>query len=480
MRLSHVLTAILVLLAVSGSARADPIAQWQLCVARDGRLICSAVDPGRLRLDAPVTELRRTIDIAVAADGSLRPLAVDLDAMASAEISWNAVPIGANGRVGPDAASEVPGLFSASIPVPARLVRPGPNVVVVRLSAHHLWLPVGQPIHRLAIGPPDDPVAYTLRHYLPALTVLVLPAMALLIVLSTAWRRGRIDNVWLVVIVLACVLTQGMLETSKLAIAYPYPWHLARLVGLSGLAAIVSVMIAALAARRFVPTFARRVKLIVIVLAVTAILFVPGWDQKALAALQAGLIAAAGCAVRPAWRGDRMAILALALTGGAACWSLIAGPDFLDGGYYVMAGLGAVLICLWATLAGEAGAASQPTNVLPPASVVIHEGTRQHIVDIAEIAYLKAADDYCAVHLVSGREILASTSLAGLLVDLPATFARIHRGHAINLAHLRSVRPAGKGTRVAELVQGVTLPVGRTYSATFAHVLASAGGGPTL
>ncbi|WP_204270066.1 hypothetical protein, partial [Enterobacter hormaechei] len=80
--------------------------------------------------------------------------------------------------------------FTASFPVPWERLRAGGNLVEVRLSAHHRWVPVGRPVHRLAVGPPQEPLRGVLRAYLPTLIALGLLLATLLLQLLA--RTGRV------------------------------------------------------------------------------------------------------------------------------------------------------------------------------------------------------------------------------------------------------------------------------------------------
>lgn len=55
-----------------------------------------------------------------------------------------------------------------------------------------------------------------------------------------------------------------------------------------------------------------------------------------------------------------------------------------------------------------------------------------------------------------------------VLTLLPAGFAGIHRGHAINVRCLAGTLP-GPSRRVAKLFDGVVLTVRRTYAAKYTH-----------
>lgn len=83
-------------------------------------------------------------------------------------------------------------------------------------------------------------------------------------------------------------------------------------------------------------------------------------------------------------------------------------------------------------------AAAAPLSSLPvpPASRLLHiqasVGSTIHLVPVAEVVYLEAADKYVRV-LTASREYLIRTALKELLPQLdPALFWQIHRGTVVN------------------------------------------------
>lgn len=454
-RILCLLVAMWVALPVS----AMPDVRWEQC--DPGRTSqCHPVVPEHLKLAVPVATLSTVVSVSPAEADA--PLAVDIDAMASAEVRWNGSLIGRNGVPGADRASEAPGLYTASIPVPPRLVRPGNNRVTIILSAHHLWFPVGQPIHRLMIGPPRDAEAYTLRHYLPTLTTLVMPACALLL-LGALLCFGRIGRMVLpAMTILALIVVQGLIEVSKIAVSYTYPWHLARLTALTGLTAVVGLLLVVLTCRVFLPSRTRTVSSGAAVAMAVACLIVPGLDRQALAVFVVALLAVAAGAAPATMQRDRRAATLLIAAVSLAIWAYRAGPDFLDTVYYVTAAGAAIALSLAAVLR-PVQANESPVPVSEP-TVTLRDGARHHIILPSQITFLKADDDYCTIYLTDGRQIMVTMTLKTVLALLPAGFIRIHRSHAINVRHLSGTRP-GPGGRVANLSGGTTLPVGRTYAA---------------
>lgn len=418
--------------------------------------------PALLPLDAPVTRL--VADVIVSADRVDVPIAVEIDAMASARVAWNGIAIGHNGAVGFDRAHEVSGRYSVSIPVPRQLVRRGTNRVTIDLSSHHRWLPVDQPIHRIAVGPPQDADAYTLRHYLPTLATLAVPASVMLVML-TMLLVGRIGRAVLPMIaILGIIVAQGALEVSKLAIAYTYPCHLARLAVLTGLTGLVCLLLTLLTCRLFHSARTWQAGVAVGVGMLVACLLVDGLDRQAAAVLVVGACGVAITAACAALRGERIAAVlagAAALTG---AWAMFDGPGFLDGGYYVVAALASVLLAI-----GMAVRAPRRNDVpsagTPEQPVVLRDGARQLFLTPSQIRFVKADDDYCIVHDVDGQERTVTMTLKAVLALLPPRFMRIHRSYVINLALLSGLGPGARGGWTAQLHGGRAVPVGRTYYA---------------
>lgn len=451
---------------------AAPAVQWEQCdPARSG--VCRPVVPEHMALAAPITTINAVV--IVPPDAATAPLAVDIDAMASARVRWNGVVIGSNGVPATQRAPETPGRFSASFPVPSRLVRSGENRVTVTLSAHHLWLPVDQPIHRLAIGAPRDADAYTLRHYLPTLVTLALPTATLLL-LSALLLAGRVGRPLLLpMAIMAVIVVQGLLEVSKVAVPYTYPWHLARLVALAGLTAIAGLLFVLLTCRIVRSSRPRTVVAATAAAMLIACAIVSGLDRKALAMFEIALLAAAAAAVPGLMRREPRAIALAAVAVLLAIWAHSAGPNFLDTGYYLTAAGAAVALGVAAVFRPVRAVEVPAPGAAGERTIAFRDGSGHHLLLPSRIAFVKADDDYCTFHMVDGREVTVTMALKATLALLPPDFLRIHRGHAINLRHLSGIQPGPNG-RIAKLAGGATLPIGRTYVADLHALIANMAG----
>jgi MFS family permease len=417
-------------------------APWWICPSNAA---CGWGDPTGSPLAAPVTVMRRVVRIADPRRAAA--LAVEVTAMASAEVRWNGAVIGANGRVGPDRAREVPGRFTASFPVPWERLRAGDNLVEVRLSAHHRWVPVGRPVHRLAIGPPQEPLRGVLRTYLP--TLIALGLLVAVLALHLLARTGRTAA-----LLAGVVLVQAVAEASKLMLTYAYPWQVTRLFVVALLAGIAALLLAWMAGALVERRRTRMALLGITALAVAAAWLPPAWDAKALWALRAG---AGAALVAAAWGQGRMR-LALGGYGMALLWASLV-PGFLDSGYYLLT---AAFLAVTAFPRRAAAAEAPPPPA--PAHVTLPHGTAQHRIASGDLLHAQAEDDYCRVHLADGRSLLVTVNLGALVRMAAPHLIRVHRSHAVNGARVAVLHRGGP----IELVDGTSIPVGRTYRAALA------------
>jgi DNA-binding LytR/AlgR family response regulator len=379
-----------------------------------------------------------------------RPLTVRIAALASSELFWNGSLVGRNGAPANDAASEQPGRYFVSFTVPASLVRPGENQVLIRLSAEHLWLPVERPIHLLTVGLYETPALPGRTWYLPALLALgaLTAAFAYFAFSAVHVPRFHPSALLLPGITAACMLQLGA-EVSRAFVDYLYPWYLGRLFAIAVLAMLTAVLVGAYAAERFVPE--RRA----IIVAATAIasfvtLLLPSFDLKAISALSVAFVALGACA-----------LLLIA-------WQP---ASFLDRTYYLL--MAAFLVALVAQQvkalqAARAGisrleARLRDAEAAGEPIVSLKHGARVYRVVRSDILFARAADDYCNVHLKDGHEILVTTTLGRLLLLLPETLVRVHKSYAVSRAEVVAVQPRPGSGRQIMLKDGSVVPVGRNF-----------------
>lgn len=93
--------------------------------------------------------------------------------------------------------------------------------------------------------------------------------------------------------------------------------------------------------------------------------------------------------------------------------------------------------------------------------IVVKDGTRVHIIPIAQLDYAEAQDDYVALHS-AGRTYLKQQTISSLESSLdPMRFVRVHRSYLVNLDRVAKIEPYTKDTRLAVLSDGSQVPVSR-------------------
>lgn len=472
------IAALLALLLLAAAATPIDVGPLLRCSDQDAES-CAPAEPDALGLENGETVLARTVNVAPEVLPLGRPLMVSLSALASAELRWNGVLVGRNGVPGPDRASERPGRYFAAFEIPPAMVRPGENLLMLRLSAHRLWLPVHYPVHQLDVGLYETPALPGRGRYLPALLMAGAFAAAFVWFVAAALADSKARGAALLAAIAGSALLQLGAEASKSFFAYAYPWHLARISAIAVAAAATAVLIAAYAAGRFAPEWRRPIVLGTAAAAAAAVALIPLFDGKAMAAILAGAVALGVSALRGLRRGVPGAGSALAAAFAIPALIVWQDSDFLDRGYFIL--LAILLVALLAEQVGQlraarvqAGRAAMLEERLRRAKVAgepivqLKNGAGFHRVAAADILCARAADDYAEVRMRDGRELLVTVNLSRLHERLLPSFARVHRSWLVNRDRIQRSESRPGGRRMLRLEDGTAVPVGRRYAAAAA------------
>ena len=339
---------------------------------------------------------------------------------------------------------------------------PGAHQLALHLSSHHGAIRLRSPVTRIAIAPYERASSMVMRGYLPAL----ISAGALLIMVlvfgSIAPTRERADG--RAFLMGAAILATGQLcaEVSRAFLEYPYPAQLLRILLVLIFATGFAIMLVAYVARRF--GAARLWPILSVQLLVSAIIviLVPHFDQKTglvlTTALAIGLLLAARAAARSTpGAGLVAAMLALGLI-----LSLATPYTFLDRDLYLWTA--GFFLLMFADQARRTRRMAPPLGMQPvpaaaPEAIALGTAAGRCFVLPSEIVRLAAADDYTEVFLAGARSVLHPEPMQKLLERLPANFVRVHRSHAVNLAHLRTFQKGRSSTIL--LADGSSAPVSR-------------------
>ncbi len=462
----RVLLCLMVILAVPVATPAHAGVQTGPTVvcATDGMRNCSPLDLPRPSGEAPDISLQRSVTVT----GNPGPVVVRLVAMGSAQVRWNGVIIGQNGVVGDSSGSEQPGRFRAVFAVPPELVRQGENSLTARVTSQHLWLPVRHPVHELTVSGAENLASEELRTYAPALAVGGLLFFAAL-GFGLVWLMDRSQKGALLLSAVAVVATlQLVIEAGRAFIPYPYPWQLARIAIIATLSAVTAVLMARYTAWRFIPGHRTLVTAVTSVACISVLLLAPGFDAKALGCLVVGIGAVTVCAALGVRSHRASAWKTLIVAGAAGAIALGQGGGFLDSGYYlaIAAVFGALMVeqvRLLKTPDSQGLPPAVPTALSDHPLLRVSDGRRVHLLRLDEIAWLKAADDYCEVGLTDGRVLLNGATLAATLAAAGGRLVRVHRSYAVNPAHITGSEATPGGRRWIMLGAAGNVPIGRVY-----------------
>ncbi|HTU48298.1 MAG TPA: response regulator [Bryobacteraceae bacterium] len=93
--------------------------------------------------------------------------------------------------------------------------------------------------------------------------------------------------------------------------------------------------------------------------------------------------------------------------------------------------------------------------------IVVRDGTRVHIIPVAQLDYAEAQDDYVALHS-GGKSYLKQQTISSLEASLDSMrFVRVHRSYIVNLERVAKIEPYTKDTRLAILADASRVPVSR-------------------
>jgi len=86
------------------------------------------------------------------------------------------------------------------------------------------------------------------------------------------------------------------------------------------------------------------------------------------------------------------------------------------------------------------------------------------LVDVADIEWIEAAENYVQLHTPRGSHLLHVTMTTVEKSLDPAVFLRIHRSVIVNVTRIRELQPVMHGEYAITLASGARLQSGRSYS----------------
>lgn len=210
------------------------------------------------------------------------PMGLFIAGMFSAEVFWDGELIGRKGVPGSDRLTETPGPMDRVIWLHPEKLKAGEHLLALRLSNHHLQVPVGTPFHGLIARPYREPLTGRLRHYLPALTTLGGLLLAALYFLGRFWKERKSRGpLWLA---LTCVAVLGQLtaESARGVWGYSYDWHMWRMFALLSFSWLFGICLVAYLGSRLAVPHSRKALIGGSCLTLLIVLAPVGYDLKTL------------------------------------------------------------------------------------------------------------------------------------------------------------------------------------------------------
>ena len=373
-----------------------------------------------------------------------KPMGVFIRAFAASAVFWDGRLIGRNGKPAEAGSPEMPGLRDAVIPIPSELSRPGAHRLQIQMSATRAPFRLASPVLAIKVAPFEGDLQPALRNYLPALLTAG-GLLALILILATlGWSRGRIAEMDGAIGAALFVGAQLTAEASRAFVPLVYPEQILRLEAVFVCACGFGLLLAGHLIRRFDVGRRKWIWPAQAALMLWGAWALRGLDEKIGWAILSSVALCMGISAIAIRHKSPGAVSLLLVLGTCLLLGMGMRQTFLDRDFYVWAvGLLAVLVVhevrgtVPAPQMGAAGFAQ-------PSSLCLGSGRTRHLVPPAQIVRLAAADDYTEVFLADATTLLHPEPLHKLLARLPADFLRVHRSHAVNLAHLQRL---SKGPR---------------------------------
>lgn len=421
--------------------------------------------------------VRARIDLDQTSGQNGEPLALYISGKMASEVYLNGVFVGANGKPGADAETEIPGKMDAELFPPQELFRVGENEVVLRASAQHGFIKLYRPVHVIGIAPAGFFAHRVLPSLGPALVTLGLFLLGGLyfgvtaVIGSAPIRSANLSAI--------CLFAGGQLISESLRglISYDYPIHDLRLLAIALFSLAFGLSVAFHIFRTFMPTGAVRWIGGIAVVALVAVMLVKGFDFKSLVGMTIPLVGALAATGHWTYKGRTRAFvhfLGLLVFLGAIALFL---GFFLDTVFFLLVAFFLLLLFLEQALllndeARQRRSEEARANRLEQALAEAEERADSSHINVksagkieriatSHILHCKGAGGYSEIVLTGGRTLLHSASLNEMEETLPATFLRVHRSHLINVMSVKSLKrdPAGTGTLIME--DDVSVPVSR-------------------
>ncbi|MBU1311684.1 MAG: LytTR family transcriptional regulator [Gammaproteobacteria bacterium] len=409
------------------------------------------------------------------------PLALYLNAKASSSVYLNGHHLGNNGLPG-NQQDEIAGDMDARFYVPAEVLQPGDNQLIIKMSAWQSLLTLPHPLHFIGISHYESPQHYLQRYSSWMLVILGIVFIASLYFAIRSLQPIQRSRHMLLAFMSLFAALQLFSEISRALFSYSYPLHDVRLLAINISSFAFGLCLLIFMARRFAKRHALHWIYTGASATLITIMLIPGFDSKTTAATFCPMLISALLTCQNGYRStDRNAIAAAIALSIFLLIMVFSADYFHENLYFVLITLLLGYLFVQQTLdyniqldqhqqdkeriAKLTLRLAQDIQHDKPATLKINSAGKVDIVNTANITFCQAAGDYSEINLLDGRQHLYSGTLKSLEAELPSTFLRVHRSYLVNLeqvTRLQTSTTKSSGSVTSLLLQNsLQIPVSR-------------------
>lgn len=261
-----------------------------------------------------------------------------LRVVASYDLYWDGHLVGRNGKVGASAEAEEPGAVDALFQLPPELLGPGEHVIALRLSSFHTGF--RGPTYGVNVEWGNFRAMLLQRSRATILSVMAVGgALVVTVVFGLMWLlAGRRLPLLLFSVMFLSVALMQALQAWRWLFDYPYSWHFPRLVVITALVTVMSVLLPAFVLHHFRVGRARWVYAWLAVILTAAWFSSEIYNAISLTVCAAGFATALALTGRAAWQRKRGGAFAFAGLAVSVVSLVLAPRDFLEHAFFISAG----------------------------------------------------------------------------------------------------------------------------------------------
>ncbi len=385
-----------------------------------------------------------------------QPHSVYISGKAASEVYFNGHYIGSNGAPNAIPNLEQVGKIDAMFYVPAQLIKPKNNEIMIKMSSHHGFITLNSPLNFIGFGIYSDPTYFLHRN----LGVSIIPLGALLLgaiyfLVASFNPRKRTNNL-LFLCMTSFASLQLFSEISRALLSYPYPYQDVRLLLIVSLSFLFGVCLLTFVILKLEKNKPYWWIFIGSCLSLLIVWLTPGFDPKtALAIFVPSAINATLLTIQAVnTQSKEWAIYAtlFVLFSITIILTLTAFHDALF--YYIITCVLIFLFILQARKLSQEQKDKEAEQALvaklqfkleqnqqkaQPSTIKINSAGKIEIITSDHIVYCKASGDYVEMNLKDHQQRLFTGSLKELEATLPNTFLRVHRSYLVNVEFIHSL-----------------------------------------